>query len=269
MAYSRMTINQLRDPKENTAFVWLLVFAIPSLVVVTIVSIGMFLGVVALFALLRLMGELFAVAYIKVNAIRASDTQLPELHHAAALCCERLSIEMPDVYVLQQSLWNALAMKVAGRRLVVLLSGAVDSLLLKGDMQQLTWLVGHEIGHHAAGHLDFWRGSVAAAGAWIPWLYLWYKRRGELTCDRIGLFCSGSLQATLSAMANMTVGAQLAEKVDVDEAIRQWHAHRGEFFVRYRTIYSTHPHTLWRFEEASRAAAALDIPIVARIPGVA
>ena len=41
--------------------------------------------------------------------------------------------------------------RTRGRRVVVLYSGAIDSILLMGDMDQLMWLVGHEIGHHAIG----------------------------------------------------------------------------------------------------------------------
>ena len=190
--------------------------------------------------------------------VRVSGSQLPALHAVVEACATKLGITAPQVYVIQEGLWNALSMKLAGKRMVVLYSGAVDSILLKGNMGQLTWLVGHEIGHHAAGHLDFVR-RLAFAGGWFIWVMLWYSRRCELTCDRIGLYCVGNLGPSLGAVANLTVGAQLAETVSVDEAIKQWQGHRKEFFVRYRTIYSTHPHHLWRMEEMKKAAAEMGI----------
>ena len=254
-------LERLRDPVERRALGWLVGLGAPGwLLIVTFVIGGM--GVPLLFVgmivLMVLMMELFMAAYIKTNAVEVSERQLPEVYAAARECCEKLGMAVPSVYVMQQSVWNAFAMKAVGRRMVILLSGAIDSVLLKGDMEQLKWVVAHEIGHHFAGHLGFWR-RCAEAAFWLPWFVLWYKRRAELTCDRIGLYCCGDLRKSSLALANMTVGAQLAEKVDAAEAIRQWEAHREEFFVRYRTIYSTHPHNLWRFAEMTKAARELGL----------
>ncbi|MCE5322575.1 M48 family metallopeptidase [bacterium] len=259
MNVSANLIDKLRDPKEKTALTWLLVCSIPiwiMFVAWTIISIGGFLLIVGFIVLIRFLAELFAVAYIKSNAIEVSENQIPGVYEAARVCCEKLGSNQPAVYVMQDGLWNAFAMKLAGRRIVVLLSGAIDSLLLKGDMRQVTWLIGHEIGHHAAGHLDF-LSKTAEFGAWLPWLLLWYKRRCELTCDRIGLYCTGDPTACLTALANLSVGAQLAPCVNINEAIAQWHRHQHEVYVRYRTIYSTHPPHLWRMEEMAKAAAVM------------
>jgi hypothetical protein len=57
----------------------------------------------------------------------------------------------------------------------------------------------------------------------------------------------------------MSVGAQLASKVNVEQAIAQWNQYRSEFFVRYRTMYSGHPHNLWRLEALQSAARELRI----------
>ena len=256
------SLRELRDPKENRALAWLAVFSVPVwiLIVVWVIAgygipllfIGLFLGV-------RRLAEMFTAAYIKTHALLVSERQLPELYQQVKASSERLGIQPPNVYLLQQNVWNAIAMKLAGRRLVILLSGAVDSLLTKGDMKQLAFLVGHEIGHHYAGHLDF-RRRCSELGGWFPWLLLWYRRRAEFTCDRIGLYCSGSLKASLLALCNMTVGAQLADKVDIDEACRQWKAHQNEVFVKWRILYLTHPQNLWRFAEMMEAAGALHVP---------
>jgi Zn-dependent protease with chaperone function len=118
--------------------------------------------------------------------------------------------------------------------------------------------VGHELGHHYAGHLG-WRHFVASWGGWCIWPRLWYSRRCEFTCDRYGLACAGSLEAAQRAVCNMAVGAQLARRVDIAQARQQWESRRGEFFVRYRALYSTHPHTLDRLATLERAAAELGI----------
>lgn len=262
MKVSSELIDRLRDPAEKRAFAWLVVACIPVailLVMYAVVTIGIGLLIIGVFLLARYLAELFGAAYIKSNAIEVGEHQIPDVHLAAQVCRERLGIQEPiAVYVMQENLWNAFASKLASRRVVVLLSGALDSILLRGDMNQVTWLVGHEIGHHAAGHLDF-LARFAELGMWVPWLYLWYSRRRELTCDRIALYCCGSVDSALLAMSNLAVGAQLASAVNVDEAIAQWHRHSHELYVRYRTIYSTHPPNLWRMEETRKTAAEMQM----------
>ena len=49
--------------------------------------------------------------------------------------------------------------------------------------------------------------------------------------------------------------------LDTEQAVRQWQRHQREFFVQYRTLYSTHPHHLARLEHPSSAAAELGIAI--------
>lgn len=252
-----VNIEQLRDPLEKTAFMWLCIASVPAWIVLTLYvafSFGLILVIIGLVFLARAFGEMWFVAYLKTNALRVSPTQLPEVHRIVANSCANLKMEEPEVYVMQANSWNAFAAKIFGRRIVVLLSGAVDSILLKGDERQLAWLVGHELGHHWAGHLD-WKHKLARLGGWAVWIALWRSRRGEFTCDRVGLYCAASLTASRNALMNATVGAQFGNRVNVEEAVAQWRQHQGEFFVKYRTLYSTHPHLLARLENLSRAAA--------------
>ena len=257
-----LSLASLRDPKESVAFGWLIFFSIGLwfILLIWIVStLGLALLIIGLIALMRYLGELFASAYIKTNAIEVTPRQFPVVHAVARQFADRLGQPLPALYVMQHNVWNALAMKLAGRRLVVLYSGAVDSLLLKGSLTQLAWVIGHELGHHYAGHLNFWRHTTAQMGSWFIWVGLWYSRRCEFTCDRYGLACAGSLSESMRALCNMAAGAQLAGEVDLGEAIEQFRRHRSEFFVKYRTLYSTHPQILGRLDELSRAAATLGI----------
>jgi Zn-dependent protease with chaperone function len=249
-------LKQLHDRKERTALLWLYIASVPVWIIFIVCTVAMFgipLLFVGLFWLFHAIGELWFSAYLKTNAVRVSEIQLPELNRVVATCCLNLVLERPDVYVLQHNVWNAFATKIFKRRVVVLFSGAVDSILLKGDLRQLTWLVGHELGHHWAGHLDI-EHKIAKLGGWLIWVNLWHSRRAELTCDRVGLYCVGNLMASQLALMNATVGAQLADKVNVTAAAEQWQKYRGEFFVKYRTLYSTHPHLLARLDHLNAAA---------------
>jgi Zn-dependent protease with chaperone function len=60
-------------------------------------------------------------------------------------------------------------------------------------------------------------------------------------------------------LINATVGAQLAANVNASEAVQQWQEHSGEFFVRYTTLYSTHPHLLARLNYLSEISPELGL----------
>lgn len=259
-----MRINEksLRDSKESTAFGLLVVCSLLGIFILfslIFLSLGLVLFIILALWIGRRISELIALAYIKTNAIEVSSKQFPEIYNIARSFADQLGKQLPSIYVLQNNVWNSFAMKLAGKKVVVLLSGAIDAILLKGSKKQLAWLIGHELGHHFAGHLNFWRRIVSSMGSWFFWIYLWYNRRCELTCDRYGLACAGSLEDSIRAICNMTVGAQLASELNVDEALVQWDLYRSEFFVKYTTIYSTHPNPLWRIEEIKKAARSLGI----------
>jgi Zn-dependent protease with chaperone function len=261
-----LSLDELRDPEEKTAWLVVLFAAIPVWLLIGVGVTAFLFGtsgfgllVFPLFWLVSHLGQLFAAAYIKTNAVRLSPQQLPEIYEFTREAAERLGMAPPDVYVIQHNVWNAFAVKLAGRRLVVLFSGAVDSLMAHGQAKELRFLIGHELGHHVAGHLDR-KHTWVVCGAWMIWAYLWYHRRRELTCDRIGLYCAGSLNTAQAAMTNLTVGAQLTPHVNVDAAIAQWEEHKREFFVRYRILYSSYPPLLCRLAALRDAATSLGIP---------
>jgi len=85
VAHTQTTVNlsALRDPKEGTAFGWLVFFSIILWILLAlwiVSSFGLVLIIIGFIALVRYMIELFAVAYIKTNAVEVSDRQFPEIH---------------------------------------------------------------------------------------------------------------------------------------------------------------------------------------------
>jgi Zn-dependent protease with chaperone function len=261
-AESRFNEQKLLDPSEATAFALVCVAAGIALLfalLYVLATFGAILIVAGFIVLVMFVRHAMAFAHYRVNAVQVGPSQFPEIYQVAREFAARLGRPLPEMYVQQDSLWNAFATRLLGTPVVVLYSGVIDSILLKGDHRQLAFVVGHELGHHYAGHLG-WKHFFASWGSWCIWPRLWYSRRCEFTCDRYGLACAGNLESAQRAVCNMAVGAQLAERVDLHEAARQWSARRSEFFVRYRALYSTHPHTLDRLATLPATAAELGIP---------
>ncbi len=252
-------MTQLRHPREKVALTCLVIFACLLFVVVGAAKLyGDLLGIGVIFLILGgfryLFGRIF-VAYVKVNAMELSDRQFPELYNIAKSFSLKFHRPLPTIYVMQDSAWNAFAMKIASKRLIILQSGAVDSLLLKGNMSQVAFVVGHELGHHYAGHLDLWQRALVSFGSWFGLLIGlegWHQRMCELTSDRYGQACAGNLEDSMRAVCNMAVGAHLASEVNIDQAITQWNAHRSEFFVHLSSFGASHPHILCRLNELNK-----------------
>lgn len=249
-------LGRARHPGEKSAATVMAVGAAPMgllLALYVVVTLGLVGIVFAMIVGFMMVVEMFMLAGIRANGVRVGPAQYPELNRMIENFSGRLGIERPEVYLMQDSMWNAFAARLGNRRVVVLLSGAVDSLLLDGEDDDLAFLVGHELGHIAAGHLE-WKHRLLRLGAWVPWVAPWHRRCMELTCDRIAIACCGDGAIALRGLCGMTVGGLMASRTNIDAAIAQWREVRSSLFVTLKTMYSMYPHNLWRIEEARDTA---------------
>jgi len=241
-------IGSWRDQKEQTAAIIMWIFAVVTMLVILALFNVMLLFWLPLIWIIKRISQCFILAYFKTNALLVSRDQFPEIDAMVENFSQRLGIPRPDVYIIQEGIWNAFAAKLAGKKIVVLFSGAIDSIIEGGELEDVGFVVAHELSHIAAGHLNF-SASLMRLGGWFVWVALWHSRRAELTCDRLALACCGRTEPVLRALANMTAGARLAGNVNLEAVKQQWYKYKGEFFVGYRTLYSTHPHKLCRIVE--------------------
>jgi Zn-dependent protease with chaperone function len=251
MASSVIAEKGLRDPSERTSMIFLALAAVPGAVILLAIFVASYGVWLLIFLLSILAGWIARGIYrgsLRVNAVRVSATQLPEVHAMLRDACQVLRIPEPECYVVQETVWNAFAARLVGPRpVVVLYSGAVDAVTRKGDLPALRWLVAHEVGHVAAGHLDFSR-SLLRLGAWLPWFWLWHSRRCEYTSDRIAHYVTGDVEAGHRMLVYLGVGEENASSVNREVLQQQWNEHRDELFVRMGNVYSTHPPLLARLE---------------------
>ena len=81
------------------------------------------------------------------NAVRISENQLPRIWHIHKTCAARLGIEPPDLYIESDPDLNAWSAGV-DKPVVLLSSCLVDAF----SQPQLSFVIGHEIGHLACKH---------------------------------------------------------------------------------------------------------------------
>lgn len=139
------------------------------------------------------------------NMILVSKEQFPHIHQMVAEGAEKLRIPEPEAFIYNSNgLINAFARQVFGRRYLLLTSAIIDAT----TDEQVKFIVGHELGHHAAGHLDLTGYLLRLPARLIPFLHKAYSRQCEYTSDKLGLVISRDVEHSARAITMLGCGCQ-------------------------------------------------------------
>jgi Zn-dependent protease with chaperone function/Tfp pilus assembly protein PilE len=226
---------RLVAPKERSLFVVGVILSAIVWLAVVVSIVG--LAYALLGALFFLAAHALHLAHVRTNGVRVDERQLPELHARIQAVSGRLGVQpAPAVYVLNGGgLLNAFATKLLSRRYVILLSDLVDHC---EDPRQLDFVVGHELGHHAAGHLS-WNLFLLPYRI-VPWLGAAYSRAREYTCDRCGLAAAGDIEQAMRGLVVLAAGGRLARQVNLPAFAAQ-RREAGGFWATVLELTSSHP----------------------------
>jgi Zn-dependent protease with chaperone function len=241
--------SRLRSPKEEPLFIVAIAFSSICWLLVAITIVGIPTALVCL--LFLLVGHAIFLAHVKGNGVRVSERQLPELYARCQAAASRLGLaQTPEIYVLQSGgLLNAFATKLLSRKFVIIYSELANQC---ADPRQLDFVIGHEMGHLAAGHLA-WNAFLLPAQL-MPWLGPAYSRAREYTCDRCGYEFVGTLEPSLRGLVVLAAGGKLAPAIDLQEFMRQ-RVDSGRFWMAVRELCMTHPYL------CKRAAALQELAL--------
>ena len=140
------------------------------------------------------------------NMVLLGPDQFPELHAMVLAGARELSLNPPPRAFLYNSngVLNAFARRLLGGRYVFLTSALVEA----SSDDQVRFVIGHELGHHAAGHLNPWMNALKLPGHIVPFLGPAYSRAREFTCDAIGAHLSNNLTVSRSALLMLGCGCR-------------------------------------------------------------
>ena len=165
--------------------------------------------------LFGLFGEKPIRLAFQANAVRVSERQFPRIHHRYMEVLETLDAPMHyGLFVSQTPMVNAGAYGM-DQPFIVLNSGSLIIL----DEDELTFLLGHEVGHILSGHVLYRTMTVLllqlaqmgfpiiglAARAILVGLLEW-QRKSELSCDRAGLLAVQHPEASLKTFLKLAGG---------------------------------------------------------------
>jgi uncharacterized RDD family membrane protein YckC/Zn-dependent protease with chaperone function len=206
---------------ERLAFFLTLLFALPAAG-----AIGFFIheeiGIsqVALFIVLAMIYVTLGRGRLIGTSVRLHEGQHAQIFAVVKRCAAALNLPMPLVFVREDNFVPIVALGLGEPYSLVLSSHWIEHF--KED--ELTFMVGRELGHIASGHTRF-TSLLSVNGNENPIVSLIFGawlRRTELTCDRVGLLCCGSVDAAVRAIT-MASFHTFARNIDHAVFSRQHH----------------------------------------------
>ncbi|MEV6771816.1 M48 family metallopeptidase [Nocardia sp. NPDC051030] len=233
---------------------------IPLLVIVVVLTVFAYLFAilmlltgnidqyVLLFAfapLLLWIGRGMNFATQRINGVKMSPTQFPEGYRMVQEAAGRFGMKkVPDAYVvLGNGQINAFASGHGFRRYVVVYSDLFEVGGAARNPDALAFIIGHEVGHIAAGHTSYWRQVGMFLVSFLPILGSSLIRAQEYTADNHG-FCNRHVGAP-GAMQTLAGGKYLNPLVGFDEMADRAAQEKG-FFVWVVNAMASHPVLTWR-----------------------
>jgi Zn-dependent protease with chaperone function len=247
-------VDAIRHPKERIygratliagALLWV------SFVVQVIVGEEPLLTAMTVVALVLLFWSIAAVtsaltrAYMFGHFVLVGPDQFPHIHAMVEDGAKKLGLgETPMTFVYNSDgVMNAFALRLIGkRRYIWLTSALVDA----NNEEQLRFVIGHELGHHVAGHLEQLPYILRWPVLVTPFLGAAYSRSRELTCDRIGAYLVRDLAASRTALQMLACGSAKLNAPDEWGSLRR----AGESGSAHRRLPS----------ESSLGLSAFDAP---------
>jgi Zn-dependent protease with chaperone function len=240
----------LREPSERLAF-WLVgLCAFPAALLIGYVlheSIGA--SQVALFIVVAMVYVTLARGRLLGSSVRIHEAQYPRVFAIVQRACAALEIPMPMIFVREDNYVPAVALGFGVPYALVLSSHWVE--LFADD--ELTFIIGRELGHIAAGHTRF-HSLLSVNGNENPFVSLIFGawlRRCALTCDRIGLLCCGSLDAAVRALGIATFH-EFGRRVDYEVFADQNAEIAADSVLRWGEWLSSEPYGTKRIASMRR-----------------
>jgi Zn-dependent protease with chaperone function len=211
------TVQVASWPTEKPLFVLILLLSLGLWAVLAISIIG--LAYVALIGLFLFFVHLAFVTHLRGSAVRLGPAQFPELHARVLELARTAGLARePEAYLLESGgNLNALATKFFRGRMIVLFSDLLDAC--GDDHAARDMVIGHEIGHLKAGHLDHL--LLTGPGRLMPFLGSAYSRACERTCDRWGAALCGEPAGAVRGLAILAAGGSHAKRMNLEAYVAQ------------------------------------------------
>ncbi len=173
------------------------------------------------------------------NSIRLHSAQSPEIYNIFKKHALALEIRKANIYITQDPNLNAFALGY-NTCSVVLTSALVEQF----SMKELSFIIGHELGHFKAGHtkLSTLISPLGQDNILSTLVFGIWQRKCEYTSDRCGLTLTKDIDSCISALIKLTIGGVLYKELNIEGYISQLRKAQGVSITLSELVLS-HPLT--------------------------
>ncbi|WP_158845942.1 M48 family metallopeptidase [Algibacter sp. L1A34] len=193
-------------------------------------------------------GKFKSRKHLLKSSLRLTKTLAPMLHEIGEHCKNTLKLKADiEFFVYQSDIFNASCYPPDDNKLYIILSSGI---LERFSKEELTFVVGHEIGHVLFEHFDYPvrqildTGENELAPIHAMKLYAW-NRNAEISADRAGLLCCQNFEAVGRTFFKLSSGvttdsldfqlnAYIEQFVDLEEVLNDSNLDPSDW-------YSSHP----------------------------
>lgn len=184
-------------------------------------------------------------AQLRASSVQMSPTQFPEGYRMVVEAAREFGLRrVPDAYVvLGNGQINAFASGHGFRRFVAVYSDLFEIGGQARDPEALRFIIGHEVGHLAAGHVSYFRLILSQLAGYVPFLGQALSRAQEYTADNHGY--ANAPQGVPGAMGVLSGGKYLGAEVNTHALADRATREKG-FWLHMTNWLSSHPINTWR-----------------------
>ncbi|SHJ10671.1 Zn-dependent protease with chaperone function [Actinomyces denticolens] len=206
---------------------------------------GQYLLLVPLIPIILWVARAVMYAQLRAQGVQMSFTQFPEGYRMVVEAAHNFGMRrVPDAYVmLGNGKINAFAAGHGFRRYVVVYSDLFEAGGSARDPEALRFVINHEVGHLAAGHVSFLRLAITTLGMQIPLIGPALSRAQEYTADNHGY--ANAPQGAPGTMGILAAGKYLGAQVNFHALADRAVTERG-FWLHIASWRTSHPVLTWR-----------------------
>ncbi|QRN82596.1 M48 family metallopeptidase [Chloroflexota bacterium] len=204
---------------------------------------------------------MFAISAFTINAhhralmhsaLPVNEIQSLQLDALVRNCSQKLQPGEIDVYLVMKNQLNAYTFGISEPKALVLYTPMVQVM----GPGELSFVIGHEMGHVALGHT--WLNTILGGMAGIPapfgaaaLLYAafrWWNRMCEYSADRAGLLACGDLNLAISALVKL-VAPNVRSQQEFDLALAMIDAQDDNVSNVLAEAFQSHPMLIRRINK--------------------
>jgi Zn-dependent protease with chaperone function len=224
-----------QEPGTKSAVFLGVALAIVLMLFLTVVTYGIALIALLISPIIEWVQARRTMARIRGSGLEVSPQQFPEIYACAQTFAQRLGMaQVPNIFIVEHSSLNAAALRVGGRKVIILIDDIVDACLRSGDSRTLGFILAHEMAHHALGHTGYIHAHLAQ-------VYKKLSRLDEFSCDQVANALVGDTLVSARALITLAVGPQLLPHVNLTAVYQQAAEVRGDKLTRKAEVKLSHP----------------------------